>query len=122
MTEAPAAVTKEAPERASQQPGMPSGPGTNLLSLRGVTKRFPTGRHDTVALENISFDNIHLTFGQQLTIFAVAVLTSKGASGVQGAARFKSISTMRLIDCGSRSLPRPMTFWCLGGSASSARE
>jgi len=28
--------------------------------------------------------NIHLTFGQQLTIFAVAVLTSKGASGVAG--------------------------------------
>jgi aerobic C4-dicarboxylate transport protein len=30
--------------------------------------------------------NTHLTLGQQLTIFVVAVLTSKGASGVQGAA------------------------------------
>ena len=29
--------------------------------------------------------NTHLTLAQQLTIFAVAVLTSKGASGVQGA-------------------------------------
>jgi aerobic C4-dicarboxylate transport protein len=29
--------------------------------------------------------NTHLTFMQQLTIFSVAILTSKSASGVQGA-------------------------------------
>ena len=43
-------------------------------------------------------------------------------SGLPGAARFKSISTMRLIDCVSRSWPRPTTSWCRSASALSARE
>jgi aerobic C4-dicarboxylate transport protein len=34
---------------------------------------------------------------QQLTIFAVAVLTSKGASGVQGAAFIALVGTMMVI-------------------------
>ncbi|MGA8222121.1 MAG: dicarboxylate/amino acid:cation symporter [Candidatus Acidiferrales bacterium] len=41
--------------------------------------------------------NTHLTLGQQLTIFAVAVLTSKGASGVQGAAFIALVGTMMVI-------------------------
>jgi len=41
--------------------------------------------------------NIHLTVGQQLTIFAVAVLTSKGASGVQGAAFIALVGTLMVI-------------------------
>ena len=41
--------------------------------------------------------NIHLTFGQQLTIFAVAVLTSKGASGVSGAAFIALVATLMVI-------------------------
>src|SRR5580692_10033880 len=41
--------------------------------------------------------NTHLTFGQQLTIFAVAVLTSKGASGVQGAAFIALVATLMVI-------------------------
>jgi aerobic C4-dicarboxylate transport protein len=41
--------------------------------------------------------NIHLTLGQQLTIFAVAVLTSKGASGVQGAAFIALVATLMVI-------------------------
>jgi len=41
--------------------------------------------------------NIHLTFGQQLTIFAVAVLTSKGASGVTGAAFIALVATLMVI-------------------------
>jgi aerobic C4-dicarboxylate transport protein len=41
--------------------------------------------------------NIHLTLGQQLTIFAVAVLTSKGASGVQGAAFIALVGTMMVV-------------------------
>src|SRR5258707_3931608 len=41
--------------------------------------------------------NIHLTFGQQLTIFAVAVLTSKGASGVTGAAFIALVGTLMVI-------------------------
>jgi len=40
---------------------------------------------------------IHLTLGQQLTLFAVAVLTSKGASGVQGAAFIALVGTLRVI-------------------------
>ena len=40
---------------------------------------------------------IHLTVGQQLTIFAVAVLTSKGASGVQGAAFIALVGTLIVI-------------------------
>jgi aerobic C4-dicarboxylate transport protein len=40
---------------------------------------------------------IHLTFGQQLTLFAVAVLTSKGASGVQGAGFIALIGTLMVI-------------------------
>ena len=39
----------------------------------------------------------HLTLGQQLTIFAVAVLTSKGASGVQGAAFIALVGTLIVI-------------------------
>src|SRR5579863_1688352 len=41
--------------------------------------------------------NTHLTLGQQLTIFLVAVLTSKGASGVQGAAFIALVGTMMVI-------------------------
>ena len=41
--------------------------------------------------------NIHLTIGQQLTIFIVAVLTSKGASGVQGAAFIALVGTLTVI-------------------------
>jgi len=41
--------------------------------------------------------NIHLTLGQQLTIFSVAVLTSKGASGVQGAAFIALVGTLMVI-------------------------
>jgi aerobic C4-dicarboxylate transport protein len=38
-----------------------------------------------------------LTLGQQLTILAVAVLTSKGASGVQGAAFIALVGTLMVI-------------------------
>lgn len=41
--------------------------------------------------------NTHLTLAQQLTIFAVAVLTSKGASGVQGAAFIALVATLSVI-------------------------
>jgi aerobic C4-dicarboxylate transport protein len=41
--------------------------------------------------------NTHLTLQQQLTILAVAVLTSKGASGVQGAAFIALVGTMMVI-------------------------
>ncbi len=40
---------------------------------------------------------VHLTLGQQLTIFAVAVLTSKGAAGVQGAAFIALVGTLMVI-------------------------
>ena len=41
--------------------------------------------------------NTHLTLIQQLTIFAVAVLTSKGASGVQGASFIALVGTLSVI-------------------------
>jgi aerobic C4-dicarboxylate transport protein len=41
--------------------------------------------------------NTHLSLGQQLTIFAVATLTSKGASGVQGAASIALVATLTVI-------------------------
>jgi aerobic C4-dicarboxylate transport protein len=41
--------------------------------------------------------NTHLTLAQQITILAVAVLTSKGASGVQGAAFIALVATMQVI-------------------------
>jgi aerobic C4-dicarboxylate transport protein len=41
--------------------------------------------------------NTHLTLMQQLTIFSVAVLTSKGASGVQGAAFIALVATLSVI-------------------------
>jgi aerobic C4-dicarboxylate transport protein len=41
--------------------------------------------------------NTPLTLGQQLTIFAVALLTSKGASGVQGAAFIALVATLTVI-------------------------
>ena len=40
---------------------------------------------------------IHLTLGQQLTLFAVAVLTSKGAAGIQGAAFIALVGTLMVI-------------------------
>jgi len=39
----------------------------------------------------------HLTITQELAIFAVAVLTSKGASGVQGAAFIALVGTLQVI-------------------------
>jgi len=41
--------------------------------------------------------NTHLTLFQQLTILGVALLTSKGASGVQGAAFIALVATMMVI-------------------------
>lgn len=41
--------------------------------------------------------NTHLSLGQQLTLFAVAVLTSKGASGVQGAAFIALVGTLIVV-------------------------
>jgi aerobic C4-dicarboxylate transport protein len=41
--------------------------------------------------------NTHLSLGQQLTIFAVATLTSKGASGVQGASFIALVATLTVI-------------------------
>jgi aerobic C4-dicarboxylate transport protein len=41
--------------------------------------------------------NTHLSLGQQLTILAVATLTSKGASGVQGAAFIALVATLTVI-------------------------
>jgi aerobic C4-dicarboxylate transport protein len=41
--------------------------------------------------------NTHLTLGQQLTIFAVATLTSKGASGVQGASFIALVATLTVV-------------------------
>ena len=41
--------------------------------------------------------NTHLTLWQQLTIFAVATLTSKGASGVQGASFIALVGTLTVI-------------------------
>jgi aerobic C4-dicarboxylate transport protein len=41
--------------------------------------------------------NTHLTLIQQLTILAVAVLTSKGASGVQGASFIALVGTLSVI-------------------------
>jgi aerobic C4-dicarboxylate transport protein len=41
--------------------------------------------------------NTHLTFGQQLTIFAVAILTSKGSGGVQGAGFIALVGTLSVI-------------------------
>jgi aerobic C4-dicarboxylate transport protein len=41
--------------------------------------------------------NTHLTVTQQLTIFAVAVLTSTGASGVQGAAFIALVGTLIVV-------------------------
>ena len=41
--------------------------------------------------------NTNLSLGQQLTIFAVATLTSKGASGVQGAAFIALVATLTVV-------------------------
>jgi aerobic C4-dicarboxylate transport protein len=41
--------------------------------------------------------NTPLTLGQQLTIFGVAVLTAKGASGVQGASFIALVATLTVI-------------------------
>jgi aerobic C4-dicarboxylate transport protein len=41
--------------------------------------------------------NTHLSLRQQMTIFAVAVLTSKGASGVQGAAFVALVGTLMVV-------------------------
>jgi aerobic C4-dicarboxylate transport protein len=41
--------------------------------------------------------NTHLTLMQQLTIFSVAILTSKGASGVQGAAFIALVGTLAVV-------------------------
>jgi aerobic C4-dicarboxylate transport protein len=41
--------------------------------------------------------NTHLTLVQQLTILSVAILTSKGASGVQGASFIALVGTLMVI-------------------------
>ena len=41
--------------------------------------------------------NTHLSLQQQLTILGVAILTSKGASGVQGAAFVALVATLMVV-------------------------
>jgi aerobic C4-dicarboxylate transport protein len=41
--------------------------------------------------------NTHLTLLQQMTIFSVAILTSKGASGVQGASFIALVGTLSVV-------------------------
>jgi aerobic C4-dicarboxylate transport protein len=41
--------------------------------------------------------NTHVSLGQQLTLFAVAILTSKGASGVQGAGFIALVGTLIVV-------------------------
>jgi aerobic C4-dicarboxylate transport protein len=41
--------------------------------------------------------NTHVTIGQQITILVLAVLTSKGASGVQGAAFIALVGTLMVV-------------------------
>ncbi len=41
--------------------------------------------------------NIHLSFTQQAAIFSVAILTSKGASGVQGASFIALVGTLMVV-------------------------
>ncbi len=41
--------------------------------------------------------NTHVTFGQQFTLFAVAILTSKGASGIQGAGFIALVGTLIVV-------------------------
>jgi aerobic C4-dicarboxylate transport protein len=41
---------------------------------------------------------VHLTFGQQMTILVVAMLTSKGASGVTGAGFITLAATLAVVD------------------------
>ena len=41
--------------------------------------------------------NTHVSIGQQLTLFAVAILTSKGASGVQGAGFIALVGTLIVV-------------------------
>ncbi len=50
-----------------------------------------------VALFVAQATNTHLTLLQQLTIFSVAILTSKGASGVQGASFIALVGTLSVI-------------------------
>src|SRR3974390_3494088 len=57
-----------------------------------------TGIYMTVAALFVAqATNIHLTLMQQLTILAVAILTSKGASGVQGASFIALVATLQVI-------------------------
>jgi Na+/H+-dicarboxylate symporter len=46
---------------------------------------------------NTNGTSIYMTLGQQMTIFGVAVLTSKGASGVQGASFIALVATLTVI-------------------------
>ena len=69
----------------------------------------------------VSAGEAPLSVALQVTA-VVPSANSDPLTGVHVAARFKSILTMRLTDCGSRSSFRPTTFWCLGGSASLVRE
>ena len=41
--------------------------------------------------------NTHVTFAQQLSLFAIAILTSKGASGVQGAGFIALVGTLIVV-------------------------
>jgi aerobic C4-dicarboxylate transport protein len=57
-----------------------------------------TGIYMTVAALFVAqATNMHLTLVQQLTILAVAILTSKGASGVQGASFIALVATLQVI-------------------------
>lgn len=53
--------------------------------------------YDTRALFVAQATNTPLTLLQQLTIFAVAILTSNGASGVQGASFIALVGTLSVI-------------------------
>src|SRR5260370_13986538 len=81
-----------------KKPGRPKARGGLVVPPVYLSTADGTSLYMTLAALFVAqATNTHLTLTQQFTILGVAVLTSKGASGVQGAAFIALVATMMVI-------------------------
>src|SRR5258707_7651155 len=116
-----ASVTGVRPIRASSIPvpggSLPPRPAGRSHGGYGADHTQASAEHSTSVAEVCEKQWSDYRSDRDTRVERVSRCSKKAwLSRAQGAARFKSTSTMRLIACGSRNSPKPTIFWCpVGG-------
>src|SRR5438552_7097352 len=115
-------VTGVRPVRASSIPvprgSLPPRPAGRSHGGYGADHAQASAEHSTSVAEVCEKQRSDYRSDRDTRVERVSSCSKKAClSSAQGAARFQSTSTMRLIACASRNSPKPTIFWCPVGSA-----